>query len=86
MDTDNNEDAKGARNFAIGLRGLARASSVYPNIAHQVVNLAKELPIPPQCPDSKLCKLSFVLVDENHVKKYVAMFSFCNGSRCNITW
>ena len=60
MDTDNNEDSNAVRNFAIGLRGLARASSVYPNIAHQVVNLAKELPIPPQCTDSKLCKLSFV--------------------------
>ena len=86
MDTDNNEDAKGARNFEIGLRGLARASSVYPNIAHQVVDLAKELPIPSQCLDSKLCRSSFVLVDKNHIKKYVAMFSFCNSSRCNITW
>jgi len=63
MDTDNNEDANAAWNFAIGLRGLACASSVYPNIAHQVVDLAKELPIPPQCLDSKLCKFSFVLVD-----------------------
>ena len=49
-------------------------------------NLAKELPIPSQCLDSKQCKFSFVLVDKNHVKKYVARFSFRNGSRCNITW
>jgi len=69
MITENNEEANAARNFAIGLRGLARASSVYPNIAHQVVDLAKELPIPAQCLDSKQCKFSFVLVDKNHVKK-----------------
>lgn len=86
MDTENNEAANAARNFAIGLRGLARASSVYPNITHQVVELAKELPIPSQCLDSKQCKFFFVLVDINLVKKYVAMFSFRNGILCNLTW
>ena len=66
-------------------RDLERAEEGLSDACRRYI-LAKELPIPSQCLDSKQCKFSFVLVDKNHVKKYVARFSFRNGSRCNFTW
>ena len=67
-------------------RDLERAEEGLSDACRSQIQPRKGTSHPSQCLDSKQCKFSFVLVDKNHVKKYVARFSFRNGSRCNITW
>ena len=50
-----NKQTSAAAFYAIGLRSLAYSCSEFPNVTQKVVELAKELPIPPmlESPDCK---------------------------------
>jgi len=87
--TTYNKQTSAAAFYAIGLRSLAYSCSEFPNATQKVIELAKELPIPPmlESPDCKLCVPSMICRYVEQFEVFPSSFQLFiyNGSRCTIT-
>jgi len=85
-----NKQTSAAAFYAIGLRSLASCCSEFPNVTQTVIELAKELPIPPmlESPDGKSLASSAIFGYVDQQDEFCVSFQLfiCNGSRCTITW